>query len=121
MRVFSISANVFKAGKIELTDINKQDIINYDSIQTLAKKKFCDFHIKKKTDMKYIPDDNVYTVLARRKWIKPNYIFGISSTTIPKNASKQEVAQCIMETSIKAANTVKEKICDLAKAFIGTR
>ena len=73
---------------------------------------------RKKDGEKYLPNDNIYTVLARRKWITPQYIYGSCITKINKNATPIEVCKKIYEASINAANVTKAKTAKLAKLFI---
>ena len=117
MCVQPISALSFRAGKIELNDIQKRDLSNYDSIKLLAKQSYCDFLIEKKTN-KYTPDYNVYCVLARRKWIQPNYIFAQELTSAHKSETKEAILQKIYEATKKASQGTKVKILELAKTLI---
>lgn len=118
MCVKPISAVSFRAGKIELDAINKKDLLNYDSIKLLARQKFCDLLIEKKENPKIPKDCIIYNVLARRKWIKPNYVFANEMTTLNKNTPLEEIVHKIYETSLKAANATKEKTLELARAYI---
>ena len=117
MCVQPISALSFRAGKIELNDIKKRDLSNYDSIKLLAKQSHCDFLIEKKSN-KYTPDYNVYCVLARRKWIQPNYIFAQELTSAHKSETKEAILQKIYEATKKASQGTKVKILELAKTLI---
>ena len=118
MFVHPITTTNFKAGKIELEKIHKQELTNYDSIKLLARQRFCDFLIKKKTDIKGAPEYSVIMVFARRKWIQPQYVFGSDLSTVPKNASPNEIAKVVFETSSRAAKMATEKTIELAKTFI---
>ena len=117
MCVQPISALVFRAGKIELNAIHKNDLSNYDSIALLAKQNYCDFLIEKKTN-KHVPDYNIYSVIARRKWINPNYVYGVEVTTVHKSESKEDVLKKIFETTKRASNAAKNKTLELAKSII---
>ena len=118
MCVKPISALSFRAGKIELNAIHKAELSNYDSIKSLAKQNFCDILIEKKCNEKYTPDYNVFMVIARRKWINPNYIFSSEATSVHKNTPIEEVANKIYEATMHAAGAAKEKTLELAKMFI---
>ena len=112
-----VSALSFKAGKIELDYLQKKDLLNYDNIKLLARQSFCDFLIEKKNN-KTLPEYNVIKVLARRKWINPNYVFTSEISVLPRSASPEDLAQKVFETSLRAANTTREKILESAKNFI---
>ena len=118
MRVFSVSPTNFRAGKIELDNIYKNDLTNYDSIKQLAREKHCDFLIEKKSNFKSAQEYDLFKVLARRKWINPKYVFGISIAAIPISATPEEIAKTIYQISLTAANITKEKAHELAKSFI---
>lgn len=107
----------FRAGKIELDAIRKKDLSNYDSIKLLAKQNHCDVLIEKKTNSK-IPDYNVYSVLARRKWINPNYIFAHEMTSVHKSETKENILKKIFEATMRASNEAKAKTLELAKIMI---
>lgn len=117
MFVCSISAVNFKAGKIELDSIHKRDLSNYDSLKLLARQRFCDILIEKKSNI-HTPDYHVYNVLARRKWINPEYVYAQDATTVHKSASLEEVAQKIYQATIKAVNVTAAKTLELARGFI---
>ena len=118
MCVQAISAVNFKAGKIELEAIDKKDLSNYDNLKLLAQKKYCDFLIEKKHNHKYAPDYNVFLILARIKGINSKYIFTREAVTLHKNTTKEKVLENIYDASVKAANSAKEAILNLAKSYI---
>ena len=118
MCVKPISALSFRAGKIELDAIRKAELSNYDSIKLLAKQNFCDILIEKKCNEKFTPDYNVFMIIARRKWIKPNYIYSSEAASVHKNTPIEDVANKIYEATVRAACEAKEKTLELAKTFI---
>lgn len=118
MCVKPVSAISFRAGKIELDEIHKRDLSNYDSIKLLARQNFCDFLIEKKNSKKLTSNYDVFFIVARRKWLNPDYIFATEATTVNKNTPMEEVAKIIYEATKRAAFATKEKTLELAKAFI---
>ena len=119
MCVNPVSMVSFRAGKIELNAIHKSDLSNYDSIKMLARQRFCDLLIEKKEMNKFNSDYIVYQILARRKWIKPDYVFALEATTVHKNTPLEDVSEIIYQASKKAANATKDITLELARKFIG--
>lgn len=117
MCVIPVLPVVFKPSKIELEKIHKQDLANYNNLKQLAEKNFCDILIEK-NNTKSIPDFNVYRVLARRRWINPQYVFGDYIITLHKNTPLKEVSEKIYDASVKATRITKEKTRQLARKFI---
>ena len=118
MCVTPIMPLVFKPSKIELEKIKKQDLPNYDSLKKLAKEQFCDILIEKKDNVKCAPDYNIFKILARRRWINPQYIYGNDIVTVRKNTPVEEVSKKIYDASVRAANITKAKATELAHQFI---
>ena len=118
MCVKPISALCFRAGKIELDAIHKAELSNFDSIKLLARQNFCDFLIEKRGNKQFTPDYDVFVVVARRKWIKPNYVYANEITSVHKNTPINDVANKIYEATKRAANAAKEQTLELAKTFI---
>lgn len=117
MCVQPISTLSFRAGKIELNAIRKKDLSNYDSISSLAKHNHCDFLIEKKTN-KHAPDYNIYSVIARRKWINPRYVYAQEMISVHKSESKEEFLKKIFETTKRASDAAKSKTHELARSII---
>lgn len=118
MRVLPISASSFKAGKIELSNININDLSNYDNIKLLAKNNMCDVLIEKKADIKNIPDYVVYHILARRHGITKRYIYEQDAATVSKNATKEEVSEKLFEAVNRASEILKKKSLKFAKKYL---
>ena len=118
MRVNLISASSFKAGKIELSNINENDLSNYDNIQLLARRNHCDILIEKKSNIKHVPDYDVYHILARRHGITKQYVYEQDATTISKNATREEVAEKLFEAINRTSELLKKKSLEFAKKFI---
>jgi hypothetical protein len=117
MFVCGVSAVNFKAGKIELDSIHRLDLPNYDSLKLLARQKFCDILIEKRSNVS-TPDYQVYNILARRKWINPEYVYTQDATTVHKSASLEEVAKKVYQASSRAVNVTAAKTLELARSFI---
>lgn len=118
MRVLPISASSFRAGKIELSNININDLSNYDNIQLLARRNHCDILIEKKSNIKHVPDYDVYHILARRHGITKQYVYEQDATTISKNATREEVAEKLFEAINRTSELLKKKSLKFAKKFI---
>lgn len=118
MCVKPISALGFRAGKIELNDLKRNDLSNYDNIVKYAKSNFCDFLIEKKGNLKYFTDYDVYQILARKKDVTSKYIFAYESVTTRKNTPFEEVETKIYEAIKRAAAAAKETTEEIARRCI---
>ncbi len=118
MCVTPIHPTMFRAGKIELDAIPQKDLQNYTSLETLAKKNFCDLLIEKSQNKKIPKDYNVFRILARRKGLDQKYVFGDDTVTVRKNTPIEDVAQKIYDASARAIKITKTKAMQIAKTYI---
>ena len=113
MHIVPVSKVAFEAGDIQLKNMDKSSLSNYDKIKEIAKTDEIDFTIRKGKETKYLPSTDMYTILAKREIKKePFLVYGTGVSLTPKNATKEKVSQNIFKAVISAVEKLGEKITE---------
>lgn len=108
MYITSVSNVNFGAGKIKLGGIKSGNLIsNYKKIENLAKKKNVDLAIIKHSDFEYLPDRNIFTVIASKEIDKPPYVkHGADFVVVNKSDKNEAVSDSIFGAISKAIDKI---------------
>lgn len=120
MIINKIDNTNFGAGNVFLNRINSENTLKcYNSIKKLAEDKGIDIFITKNKETKYLPKEDMYTVIAKKEIPVVSRMFfsvgkfarhGTGCTILSKKASEEELSTRIYNAAMNAIEILEKKL-----------
>lgn len=108
MHVYRTNNIKFGAGDIYLKRVAAENIPSYNAIKKIAEDKGIDVFIAKNKDTKFLPRENMFTIVVSKK--EPEINHGTGCAIMPKNAPKEELAVRIYNATMTAIDVLEKKL-----------
>ena len=114
----------FGVGNVFLKRISSDNIPSYGAIKKLAEDKNIDIFITKNKETKYLPSEDMYTILALKERpvlargffrIGKDFKQGTSCAIVRKETKKEELSVKIFNSTMNAIDVLEKKLAEINK------